>query len=77
MFVGPDVDCLSVSKTTVGRQQSAAAVSWSAGSPSQAGCCALLSGDAKINTMRSLCRDNLILYFSDLKHLKPPAFNWC
>lgn len=58
MFGGPDVDCLSVSMTSVGRQQSAAAVSWSAGSPSQAGCCALLSGDAKINSMRSLCREN-------------------
>lgn len=51
MFGGRDVDCLSVSMATVGRQQSAAAVSWSAGSPSQAGCCALLSGDANINSM--------------------------
>lgn len=58
MFGGPDVDCLSVSMATVGRQQSAAAVSWSAGSPSQAGCCGLLSGDANINSMRSLCREN-------------------
>lgn len=32
MFGGLDVDCLLVSMTTVGRQQSATAVSWPAGS---------------------------------------------
>lgn len=62
MFDGQDVDCLLVSMTTVGRQQSATAVSWSAGSPCQAGCSALLSRNAKINWMSSLCREDSSLY---------------
>lgn len=62
MFRGQDVDCLSVAVTTVSCQQSAAALSWSAGYPCRTGCCALLSTDRTIPATNTL---HTAAYLSD------------
>lgn len=68
MFRGQDVDCLLVAVTTVSCQQSAAALSWSAGYPCQTGCCALLSTDRTIpatNTRHTERLTSVTLQFSN------------
>lgn len=68
MFCGRDVDCWSVAVTTVSCQQSAAALSWSAGYPCRTGCCALLSTDRTIpatNTLHKELLTSVTLLFSN------------